>query len=67
MIFEAGLKAISKKAVQDEVSDTWTTFKKGCALPNAVQTGLSPAQQAELIRKDKGALRRAMSGFVAGL
>lgn len=31
MIFEAGLKAVNKKAVQDEVSDTWTTYVQGYA------------------------------------
>jgi hypothetical protein len=60
LIFEAGLKAVNKKVVQDEVScSNWWELM--------YQTGLSPAQQNEMVRKDKGPLRRAMGGSVGGL
>lgn len=64
MIIETGLKALNKKDVLAEVSPDVTFATR---YTNTRQTGLSAPQQGELFRKDKGALRRAVGGFISGL
>lgn len=68
MLFEAGIKAVNKQEVQGRVSRLAHTPVRIAQSPDSnLQTGLSPAQQQEMIRKDKGALRKAVTVFVASL